>query len=294
MTMLRIATWNMDHWKHPDVHGEAWAYLFDVLRPDIALLQECAPPAVLPAGYAIFADRAYPTGKQPWGTAVLVRDLPARRVVLDDAQAWIDANVRPPDVDGAGRLDGWCVSALVTVAPGRELLVTSVHNPSYPIDPAKLATADLAGIRIECVAGVWILDVVSFFVARRLPRPLLLGGDFNSSRRLDRPGEPAANAEFFDRLAARGLVSLHRKFNDEDEQTFFRSDVQPHQLDYLLVDPDTARRATRCEVGAYADVERWTDHAPLVAEISADAVASDATAGSDGRGVLPRSTGPCD
>jgi exonuclease III len=267
MTTLRIATWNMDQWKHADVHDEAWAYVCDTLRPDIALLQECAPPAELPPGYAIFADRAYPAGKQPWGTAVLVRDLPAQRVVLDDAEQWIDRNVSPPDVAGAGRLAGWCVSAAVTLTPGRELLVSSVHNPYYPIDPAKLASADLVGIRLECSSDVWILDVISSFLARRLPAPILCGGDFNSSRRLDLPGEPAVNAEFFDRLAARGFVSLHRRFHDDDEQTFFREDVQAHQLDHLYADAATAVRAVRCDVVPYADVGRWSDHAPLVVEL---------------------------
>jgi hypothetical protein len=40
---IRIATWNMDHWKRsPKVRREGWAFLKDGLGAHAAFLQECA------------------------------------------------------------------------------------------------------------------------------------------------------------------------------------------------------------------------------------------------------------
>jgi hypothetical protein len=30
-------TWNMDYWQHPEVHEDAWHWLFDELDPELAL-----------------------------------------------------------------------------------------------------------------------------------------------------------------------------------------------------------------------------------------------------------------
>jgi hypothetical protein len=42
--MPRIVTWNMDHWRRSTaLRAEAWAYLEERLRPDVALVQEALP-----------------------------------------------------------------------------------------------------------------------------------------------------------------------------------------------------------------------------------------------------------
>src|SRR5688572_139732 len=83
---LRIATWNMDHWKrmHDDPSGQtqrdAWAYLAG-LNVDVALVQEGAPPPFVdPASWPV---RSHPDAGRPdewfmhsryrrWGSAVVV------------------------------------------------------------------------------------------------------------------------------------------------------------------------------------------------------------------------------
>jgi hypothetical protein len=41
---MRVATWNMGYWGHSRSHDDAWRWLLNELRPDIALLQECVVP----------------------------------------------------------------------------------------------------------------------------------------------------------------------------------------------------------------------------------------------------------
>lgn len=83
---LRVATWNMDHWKRmrDDPTGasqrQAWDYLVS-LGADIALVQEATPPPFLdPASWPV---RSHPAADRPdhwfidpvwhrWGSAVVV------------------------------------------------------------------------------------------------------------------------------------------------------------------------------------------------------------------------------
>ena len=44
MSAMRVVTWNMNHWQRGGKATEAWTYLDEHLRPDVALLQETVPP----------------------------------------------------------------------------------------------------------------------------------------------------------------------------------------------------------------------------------------------------------
>ncbi len=41
---MKILIWNLGYWQHSKYHDEAWNYLCNDLRPDLALLQEVRPP----------------------------------------------------------------------------------------------------------------------------------------------------------------------------------------------------------------------------------------------------------
>ena len=84
---VKIATWNMDHWKgvrRTPAHTEqAWDYVAK-LGADVVLLQEAAPP---PPGFAatVFPPTDQPSrwhsgGKAHFGTAIVVFGHPATEV----------------------------------------------------------------------------------------------------------------------------------------------------------------------------------------------------------------------
>lgn len=266
---MRIVTWNMGYWGHASVHEAAWRWLLDELSPDIALLQECVVPSWVQSRATVLFDEAYPKSRnQRWGTALVTRDLTTVPARLEEIETWLSTlGEHAPDVCSAARLQGWCVPGHVSLPDGSSALFISIHNPAFPIERSLVEDHDLTGIKLELNPDVWLLDVVFHFLEHRLSEPLLIGGDFNCSRLLDDP-IPRGNAEFFDRLPDDGFVSLHRRFHDADEQTFFHPKRREHQLDYLYTDTILAERATHCRVVPKHVVEPYSDHAPIVAELA--------------------------
>jgi hypothetical protein len=73
--LLRVASWNMNHWRQPtrpdDTRAQAWTFLRHELRPDVALLQETVPPASIGRSSFVYREIA---DYRPWGSAVVTRD----------------------------------------------------------------------------------------------------------------------------------------------------------------------------------------------------------------------------
>lgn len=266
---MRIVTWNMGYWGHVPTHDAAWHWLLDELSPDIALLQECVVPSWVEERATVLFDRAYPNyPNQRWGTALVTKGLEIVPARLEEIETWLATlGEHAPQECSATRLRGWCVPAHVSLPDGSSALFISIHNPAFPIERDLVKDCDLTGIQLTLNSDVWLLDVVSHFLTHQLGEPLLVGGDFNCSRLLDEP-IPRGNAEFFDRLENDGFVSLHRRFHDSDEQTFFRKGRRGHQLDYLYADTTLAGRADDCRVIPRQIVESYSDHSPVVAKLA--------------------------
>ncbi|MFW6197706.1 MAG: endonuclease/exonuclease/phosphatase family protein [Myxococcota bacterium] len=204
----------MAYWSKRSRHEQAWDWLLNELRPDIALCQECVPPDWVSRERTVLWERAYPPdSKQSWGTAV-VSSLPTTEARLPELDDWLEA--LPSYVPGkeqlAGihRADGWLQCAQIELPRIGPVLTGSLHNPSYPIERGRLESVNVSDIKLKNNNDVWFIDVLFYFLKRRLDRPLLVGGDFNTSRLLDDLHGNNGNHEFFDRIAAEGFVSLHR------------------------------------------------------------------------------------
>jgi len=267
---MRIITWNMDHWKHKRVHDDAWQWIIDTLDPDIALLQECVPPAWAYENRTVLFNRVYPESRQKWGTAIMTK-LTASRTTIPEVDDWLSK--LPRNIPGTDKqswiyqLKGWCECAQIRFIPDETTLVISVYSSAYHIERELLKNIDISGIKLKLNPDLWLLDVIFYYLKNYLDRRILVGGDFNYSRLLDPPDRPRGNNEFFDRIKNEGFVSLHRLFHDNDERTFFQAKRKPLQLDYLYTDAVLAKRVSRCDVVPYSEVERFSDHAPLIAEI---------------------------
>ncbi len=267
---MRIVTWNMDYWKHRSSHDDAWHWLLDTLKPDIALVQECAPPAWLSELGFVQWDRAYPEGKQPWGTALFSRS-PAKPAGLEEVDTWLgQLPRRTAEYEGLARvhrLPGWAAIANVQIDGLGDTLVVGLHNPAFEIERDRLEGVDVSPMKLKMSDDLWLLDILFYFLKHRLEHPLLVGGDFNYSRLLDDLYGEAGNHEFFDRIQSEGFVSLHRKFHQADQQTFFQKRGRGHQLDYLYGNRAVGETASSCEVWYDDQVSDFSDHAPLVAEL---------------------------
>lgn len=264
---MRAVTWNMAYWSHGQKHNDAWRWVLGELRPDVLLCQEAVVPDWVRAEYSVTWERAYPTGRQLWGTGIVTRlpCAPARVPGLDEWLAAIPASV--PDTtekSGIHRADGWLATASVKFPSLGEVLVASLHNPAFPIEKARLAGIDIANMKLKRNPDLWFLDALLFFLKPILGSGFLLGGDFNASRLLDVTLGERGNDELFDRIAGEGFISLHRLFHDADERTFFHPRRAHHQLDYVYADAPVAKHATACTVHPPTD---FSDHAPMIAEL---------------------------
>lgn len=257
----------MGYWGHSKFHDDAWRWLFDELKPGLALLQECVIPDWVHDRAHVRFGQAYPKShNQKWGTALVAIGIPFTPVTLDAAALWFEAlGPHATSICSATRLSSWLVGGQIKLDESEDLLVFSLHNPAYPIDRKLLESVDVSNIKLTQNPDVWLQDVVFYFLRENLNGSLIVGGDFNTSRLLDEP-KPRGNTEFFERLEQAGFVSLHRLFHDVDVQTYFHPKSRPHQLDYLYSDATIAAKTIACNV-LYAP-PRFSDHAPLVAEIT--------------------------
>ena len=62
---MKIVTWNLGYWQHGKYHDEAWDYLCNELKPDLALLQEVKPPSWVSQNALLFEEIT-----RGWGTAI--------------------------------------------------------------------------------------------------------------------------------------------------------------------------------------------------------------------------------
>ena len=84
---LRLATWNLNHWRQPllptDSRKAAWDYLASEIGADVALVQEAVPPPDLGRDRAVYGEMA---GHRNWGSAVVALDA---RVSLERVARWL-------------------------------------------------------------------------------------------------------------------------------------------------------------------------------------------------------------
>ncbi len=103
---MKVVTWNMGYWLHRERHPEAWTYLREILRPDLALLQETMRPRVQDGEAIHFHDF-----HQGWGTAIYSKTF----------------NLDP--IKYEGRYPGRVVMAIATIPSAATLFLASIHAP---------------------------------------------------------------------------------------------------------------------------------------------------------------------
>lgn len=101
---MRLATWNLGFWQFRKTHAEAWAYLRDEIRPDIALLQEVKIPKLRSDEAAVLRPV-----HRDWGTAIYTRALPLRELAVP-------------------RYSTRVAAAIIRIH-ARDLAVASIHAP---------------------------------------------------------------------------------------------------------------------------------------------------------------------
>lgn len=230
------------------VRSGHWARVRARLAPDVVLAQECRAPAHSPGARfrAGEADTLLWAAAAPrrWGSAVLVRGAPARRLTVRGFAGWVVG----AEVQG----HAW--------AAGRPLRLFSIHCP--------------VGERGYVRTLHQILDRIA---ALRGEADLVLGGDFNVVVGQRQAGErirmSRGEREILDRLAADfDLVSCWQAANPGRPlaQTLrWTADRRaPYHCDGIFVPGAWAARLVSCRVVTGSRWAGLSDHNPVVAEFT--------------------------
>lgn len=236
---MRIVAWNCRGRFH-----EKLGHLQD-LKPDIAVISECARPEVLARKGSLPAFFAPPvwTGKYPnKGLAVFFSGR------------------------AAGRLHNVFVSDLPGILPV-EVTAPRRFNLLAVWAPTGLRKADPGPVRRS-------LDAYQDFLTAE---EAVLAGDFNHNVQWDKPGWASNFRETADILESCGLVSAYHAATGEEygaESTptlyFMPKGGSPYHIDYIFVPRPWTERKFSLDVGSR---EGWvdsgvSDHAPVVLDIA--------------------------
>jgi endonuclease/exonuclease/phosphatase family metal-dependent hydrolase len=235
---MRIVTWNMGCGPRPSPyrkhHDEAWTYLLEELRPDVAFVQEALVAKIDAARHDHSVTVCELEADVKAGTAVLVRGLaatPAAKLVVSPATYAVTSTV---------------------ATPAGPLVVVSVHV--YPGDDQHADLARLVEVVASSFAGM----------------PVLVGGDFNAARRFDEVYRRKKNkfGTFFEAMASAGFHEVHWALHGREVQSFWgRQTKEAYQDDHFFVTKSWATRVRSCDVIDNERVRRVSDHGPVMLDL---------------------------
>lgn len=252
---MKILSWNMGaaYGFRGDKHSAAWEWL-NAQDADVALLQEVVPrPEFTSAwGSAVWVGKY-----QNWGSAVLSRAV--------GYTAW-NPSAEYPWLTRVG-------GAVAVARPATDdgLWLASVHSDAssfekthkrYPSTYADLPSSEEV---LRCsTKEMWEIEPIAHELRPVLDgRQFVLGGDLNSSLLFD-TARKSDNAKLFENLRMQGYLDLGTKQGISEQQTYFKADTRPFQLDYLFGDAGTDQRVTSWRVlSEVAETMGLSDHAPV-------------------------------
>jgi len=226
---MKVVTWNMGYWLHRGRHSEAWTYLRERLKPDLALLQETLQPQAHRGEYIDFHET-----HQGWGTAIY-------------SPAWsLEAT------EYKGEYPGRVATAVASIPGAGRVFLASIHAP-------------IIGNRVFPHLSK-IIDEVEELSAGSVA---ILGGDFNSARLAEDVWPGNGHGPFFDHMDASRYVNCCWRLHGRELQTYFRpGSKHPFQDDHLFITKDLLSRLVACEVVDNPVTRSVSDHIPLAIEIT--------------------------
>ena len=230
----------MDFWKRNVQQREAgWNYLLEILKPDIALLQEIVPPEQSFENFNILYHEI--DKKRRWGTSILSKYIIGKELHFNNTypghSGLIVAEIKIPD----------------------SIILTFVNIYGL-IDLEGYATTTMHHI----------LSDLNTTLHYKSKRNIILAGDFNVSSQWDEKykNQYPAHKFVFDRLENFGLVNC--------TQEFFKTHVQTHshrssdfewQNDYIFISRKLLDQVLNCEVVNNSKMDYYSDHFPVTIEI---------------------------
>ena len=254
---MQVLIWNMAgagfHTGAP--HSAAWEWLRNEAKFDVAMLQEAIPPAGLDFSFttALFRSRFSAQGLA-WGNCILAREHDYRLVQPDHA-AWAGSSMN---------------AALIAEPVGDLPVLVNVHSNAKPIPDFPREEFIKAGGLACNSTKVWEIEVLAHqlrpvFAGRRF----VLGGDLNAGLLLDEVYGYKNNVNLWNNMAIKGYIDLRPRYSETEQQTFFRENTKPYQLDHFFGDSTTEASVKSWAVLTEVARElKLSDHAPVVIDLA--------------------------
>lgn len=250
----------MDHKRNKASREAAWRWLREIVRPDVALLQEAIPS--IDVAQVIWRRDGIDKNRR-WSSAVASFGPPIREI-----RKW-KGRAHRTEKELQRTFPGTVIGASVEIPHAAPIAVVSMYgliHDGYSSTTVHEQLTDLNPL-LDSHQG----------------RRLILGGDLNCSTQLEPPYR-SVHRNLFERFEANGLVNLTNATKDQrpalencpcDEapgcghvQTHRhnRSD-KPWQDDYVFASQDFAQRLISCEVVDEGSPSPWefSDHCPIIA-----------------------------
>ena len=261
---MRYVSWNMGcspqmATRYRKVHADAWGYLIETLRPDVALVQEAllASEAVVGRRGRLFWSQTRGTDS---ATAIYVREgLEAKAIQLTSAGSYVAA-IELETVSGSQLVVSVNVGLPNELGFGcgmtcwrrlRDWNNAGVWQRLHEVLLAELRAADK-------------LDLSRAVVGKHF----VVGGDLNAARHLDVVQKGRWFTKYFDNLASRGFHDCHWSCHGKEVQSFWGPQAKnPYQCDHLFVDGITAGRVVACDVLELPTNPAFSDHSPILLKL---------------------------
>jgi len=231
---LKIVTWNMAWWSHRSKINEAWIYLYEEIKADVALLTEMGDPAQTKCPFPYYKWQNIGLGHLYWGSGIV------SLYQLDDCYT--------PSSIGA------LMTALLPIKNKPPLLLISMYG-----------LFDEASKSYVSNLHRYLSDLSPLLKGKR--HNTIIGGDWNADLQLDGKNGNTANANrlFFERLTDFGLQDCLAPFVEYPVQTHrHNSDVNlPWQLDYIYATPGLATKVEKARVIDTPQIRNISDHNPI-------------------------------
>ena len=272
---MKILTWNVN--RASVSRSELWETLWRE-DADIVLLQEATKiPEWILRHYGYNSHTVFPRffggHNARFQTVVLTRWAMNRKPFLTSEHKWVNKI--------HGERYGWIIGCEIVDDSGVRFRVVSVHAPAFHVPWKFLDGVDVSSIKLKNNPKLWFSEILwSLLKNANIADDTnwIVGGDFNSSVKFDRPRD-RGNGEIVDRLNALGLTDCLGHFNKAAVPTFqHTSKVVEHQLDYCYVNKPMLERLTNARVLPREDVfdriPRLSDHLPILCEFDLSRVTS--------------------
>ena len=236
-------------------HDDAWHWLTTEPEFDVAILQESIPPPWLAEEFpVVLHNPKYPSKKMRWGNSIICRQKTHVNYKFDSEHSWLEKISRAVMVAQPIDPDGFWIGNIhshQTQLPNESFL--ELHNMDVP----------------HChLKKIWEIEVATHFLGPIFNgRQFVFGGDLNCGHLFDTVYRHNNNKIMFENIRRQGFIDLRLAHSDSEQQTYFRKNNGPYQLDHLFGDTGTSRRTSRWEVLSHVARDmHLSDHAPVIIE----------------------------